>query len=164
MLSVAAVTAACAVCYAMAGASENIVARNSNAVIVAVFCWNILGPAVAWMEPGDGSIIATVRTALLCALAVACAWAGWRWNRAELRWLQYALMIAGAIKLFAEDFRQGRSATLWLSLVCYGGTLILAPRLSRPHVPEPPREQAGLVRRGASLVRGHGSLGPGGPH
>jgi hypothetical protein len=38
-------------------------------------------------------------------------------------------MLFGAVKLAAEDFQQGRSATLFLSLLVYGGTLIALPRL-----------------------------------
>jgi hypothetical protein len=40
-------------------------------------------------------------------------------------------MIFGSLKLLAEDFRQGRPVTLFLSLLLYGGTLVALPRLLR---------------------------------
>jgi len=44
-------------------------------------------------------------------------------------------MIFGAVKLATEDFRQSRPATLFLSLLLYGGTLIALPRLLRRVTP-----------------------------
>jgi hypothetical protein len=44
-------------------------------------------------------------------------------------------MVLGAIKLVAEDFRHGRSAALFLSLLVYGGTLIALPRLQSRSAP-----------------------------
>ena len=122
---------------------------------------------MARIQPDNGSITATVRTALLCALAVSCAWAGRRWKRRELSWLQQALMMAGAVKLVAEDLPLGQSATLWISLVCFGGALIVAPRLSRQRATERPFDQTEAARmsdRRASFVGSHGNLDARGPH
>jgi hypothetical protein len=128
LMDVVIVTLAGAVCYALARNIESVAVRVPAAIVAAVVCWNILALATGL---ADASIVATVRTALVCALAITFAWAGRRWDRRELIWLLYPLMILGAFKLIAEDFRQGRAATLWLSLVFYGGALILVPRLVR---------------------------------
>ncbi len=72
------------------------------------------------------------RTGLIAAVALICAWFGPRRNLRELIWILYPWMSFGALKLFAEDFRQGRPATLFLSLLLYGGTLLAIPRLLRP--------------------------------
>ena len=42
-----------------------------------------------------------------------------------------------ALKLLAEDFPQGRPATLFLAFALCGGAFILAPRLLRKTAPEP---------------------------
>jgi hypothetical protein len=138
---VAIVTAAGVACYALARNTAGALVRVPSAVIAAVLCWNILGLAPGLLGPADASIMATVRTALVCVLAIAFAWAGRRWDRRELTWLLYPLMILGAFKLVAEDFRQGRAATLWLSLVCYGGALILVPRLVRSRLARQQRQE-----------------------
>ncbi len=72
---------------------------------------------------------APLRTALLTAMAIVAAWAARRWMRQELIWLSYALIAAAGYKLLAEDFRQGQSLTLFVSLIFFGGALILLPRL-----------------------------------
>jgi hypothetical protein len=38
----------------------------------------------------------------------------------------------GGLKLLLQDLREGRPATLVLSLALYGAVLLLAPRLLRP--------------------------------
>lgn len=79
----------------------------------------------------DAPSLATLRTALVAASAIVLAWFGWRYGRPELIWLLYPIMFFGGIKLLIEDFRQGRPVTLFLSLLFYGGTLILLPRGAR---------------------------------
>jgi hypothetical protein len=74
---------------------------------------------------------APLRTALITALALAAAWAGLHWRRRELTWLAYPLMALSGFKLITEDFQQGRSLTLFASLIFFGGGLILLPRLLR---------------------------------
>lgn len=70
------------------------------------------------------------RTAVVVILAGVAAWAGKRWQRRELVWLVYPLMALAAVKLVMEDFHAG-SHTLVLSLVFFGGALVLLPRLLR---------------------------------
>ena len=43
-------------------------------------------------------------------------------------WLQYPVMVIGAAKLLFEDFPKGHPTALAISLLFFGGTLILLPR------------------------------------
>jgi hypothetical protein len=72
-----------------------------------------------------------VRTAVLAALALGLAGSA-RWGRwPELGWLVYPLITLGGLKLLLQDLREGRPATLMLSLAIYGAVLVLAPRLMK---------------------------------
>lgn len=75
--------------------------------------------------------VAAVRTAVLSFLVVALAWTSRRRALPELAWFVYPLLAIGGVKLLSEDLTQGRAATLFLSLVLYGGALIGATRLLR---------------------------------
>jgi hypothetical protein len=71
----------------------------------------------------------TLRTAVLTLLSVAMAWSGTRWPRFELVWLVYPFMTITAYKLLAQDFVEGQTLTLFVSLFLYGGALVLLPRI-----------------------------------
>ncbi len=73
----------------------------------------------------------TVGTVVLTGLSLTLAWAGTRWGRRELLWLLYAFMALGAYKLATRDFMNERNLPLVVSLLCYGGALILLPRMLR---------------------------------
>ena len=79
----------------------------------------------------DASFVATFGTVLISLIAISLGWFGKRWNRTELIWILYPWMTFGALKLIVEDFQRGRSVTLFLSLLVYGGTLIALPPLLR---------------------------------
>jgi hypothetical protein len=66
---------------------------------------------------------------VLTLLSVALAWSGMRWERRELVWLVYGFMALAAWKLVARDFQHERNLALVASLLFYGGTLILLPRI-----------------------------------
>lgn len=72
-----------------------------------------------------------VRSVLLIGLAVALAWASSRWMRKELLWLVYPVMAAGAYKLLLVDFAEAKPVALAVSLLTFGGALLLLPRLVR---------------------------------
>lgn len=82
--------------------------------------------------PGaDAGLAAALRTAVIAAAALGLAAAG-TWRLAStLSFLVTPLLVAGGLKLAVEDLRVGRPLTLFLSLVLYGGALLLAPRLQR---------------------------------
>jgi hypothetical protein len=90
--------------------------------------WSALGERVA----GDPGVAAVLRTAVLAALALALAWGARRGAWPELGWLVYPLVALGGVKLLLQDLREGRPATLVVSLALYGAVLVLAPRLMKP--------------------------------
>ena len=83
------------------------------------------------LSPGgvDAGLLAVLRTCVLAILAVGLAWAGRRLPFLELRWLVYPLLVVTALKFLFEDLAVGRPLTLFLGFMCFGATLILAPRL-----------------------------------
>jgi hypothetical protein len=86
---------------------------------------------------------APLRTALVTAIALGAAWAGRRWRRPEFTWLAYPLMALSGFKLLTEDYQQGRSLTLFASLILFGGGLIVLPRLLRHKNSPRPSHAAG---------------------
>jgi hypothetical protein len=86
--------------------------------------------------PADAGLLAVVRTAVLASLAILLAWSGRRLPALNLRWLVYPLLIVTALKFLFEDLAVGRPLTLFLGFMCFGTTLILAPRLLK--APTPP--------------------------
>jgi hypothetical protein len=80
---------------------------------------------------GDSGVAAVLRTAILAALARGLALAARRGTWPELGWLVYPLVALGGVKLLLQDLREGRPATLVLSLALYGAVLVLAPRLMK---------------------------------
>lgn len=136
-----------ALCYALARNSNASLARATAAILGAVVCWTVLALTAGAAGSAGAPIVAAVRTASICIMSAFFAWAGPRWNRRELGWLLYPLMIGGGIKLIAEDFRYGNTVTMCISLLFFGGALILLPRLTRAarkQVGESPL-QAGLT-------------------
>jgi hypothetical protein len=79
----------------------------------------------------DASRLSVIRTVVNCALALALAFLGSRWQRLELGWVAYAAVAFGTLKLLFEDLRFGNAASLVVSLMFYGLILILLPRLTR---------------------------------
>lgn len=84
----------------------------------------------------DAGFLATIRTGVLSLFAIALAWWGRRLPILELRWLVYPMLIITALKFLFEDLAVGRPLTLFLGFMCFGATLMLAPRLLK--VPVPP--------------------------
>ena len=128
---------AAGLCYAAAGHGQATHARIPAAVAAALLCWSILAFAASGVTIALGAggtphpaIAATLRTGLLCALAMLSAFAASRWGRQEFLWLVYAIMVLGASKLLVQDFPQGRPATIALSLLFYGGTLLSLPKVA----------------------------------
>jgi hypothetical protein len=72
---------------------------------------------------------ATLRMGVITLGSLALAWSGSRFARAELSALVFPLMLLGAYKLVAQDFRVERTMAVFLSLLLYGGALTMLPRL-----------------------------------
>jgi hypothetical protein len=79
----------------------------------------------------DPGIVATLRTGALALTALALAWLGAGARFREAAWLVYPTLLAGAVKLVAEDLPRSSAATLFIALAVYGGALIAAPRFMR---------------------------------
>ena len=134
-------------CYAASGRGNSIPERIPPAIAAAVLCWSALAFAAAGITAALGAggvphpaISATLRTGLLCGLAILLALAASRWGRQEFLWLVYPLMLLGACKLLLQDFPQGQPATIALSLLFYGGTLLSLPKVGQAfHVPTSPK-------------------------
>ena len=89
-------------------------------------------PYIAWGAfegPGKASLIATSQTGLLTLLSVALAWTGRRCQRPELVWLVFPLMLLTGYRILVHDFRLEHTLALFLSLLLYGGALVLLPRI-----------------------------------
>ncbi len=107
--------------------------RVPSAIVAGLLCWSLValatGSAVTSRLPA--ALGCTLRTVMISSAAIMLAWIGSRWGLQELVWLLYPWMAFGAIKLILEDFSQGQSATLFVSLLVYGAALIALPRLLR---------------------------------
>jgi hypothetical protein len=94
------------------------------------------GNAMASSGSADPGLLAAIRTGVLSALAILLAWFGRRSPVLELRWLVYPILIITALKFLFEDMAMGRPLTLFLGFICYGATLMLAPRLLKSSAPQ----------------------------
>lgn len=95
-------------------------------------CWGAAGLAAGALGGFCGSapvMCAALRTFILTATALALAFSGAKWGRRELVWLMYPFMALAAYKLLAQDLPRGQTLALFISLLLYGGTLILLPRI-----------------------------------
>jgi len=137
LLAPAAVSVACFFLAVRGGGSRSAV----RTALAAAVCW-LLAAAVAGALAASyhavfGALAShaycgAARTAVLAGAALLLAWAGSRWRGFDIRPLVYPLMALGAYRLLTIDLRQDDKAALVLSLLVYGGALILIPRLLRP--------------------------------
>ena len=128
-------------------AATSVVSRVPRLLITIVLVWSAGGwliGVIALALPGapgraaDAGVIATVRTSVLAAAALALAWTGRSERFRESSWLLYPVLAAGGLKLLVEDLPRSRPATLFIALALYGGALSVAPRLVRTHASSAP--------------------------
>lgn len=81
--------------------------------------------------------VSVVRTVVNCGLAIVFGFLGSRQHHVELKWVAYATVAFGTLKLLFEDLRFGNAASLVVSLLFYGSVLILLPKLTRRDEAEP---------------------------
>jgi hypothetical protein len=126
----------------MAGGADPsaIYTRVPRLLITIVVVWSSGGWAIGLLAPplsgipgrgADPGVVATVRTSVMAAAALALAWVGRHYRFREAAWLFYPVLVAGGLKLLVEDLPRSRPATLFIALALYGGALIVAPRLGR---------------------------------
>lgn len=158
LASIAVLLIATASWAAIAGISTNGAGRWRNQIsslaIAAHIVWIIAGLAVylvlaMWRATagalGGGALGAsafpadTLGTVVITVLSLVLGWAGTRWGRRELVWLLCGFMLLGAYKLLIRDLPREHNIALVVSLLCYGGALILLPRILRG---KPPRSAA----------------------
>jgi hypothetical protein len=78
-----------------------------------------------------GPLIATVRTGVIAAAAVALAWLGGSPATREFGLMLYPVLGWGALKLVFEDLRTSPPSLLVVAFALYGGALILGPRIAK---------------------------------
>jgi hypothetical protein len=115
-----------------------------QAAVAALVAWGAAGLAARLLVAAvntppslalDPARVATARTAVVAALALALAWTGRHWARRELIWLVYPVLALGSLHLLLEDLRYGRPLTLFVSFALYGGALFACPKLLRDDAP-----------------------------
>jgi len=94
--------------------------------LVSVLVWL----AAVGMTPG-ASQVAVIRTLITCAVALALAFSGSRWQRAELVWIAYGTLALVTAKLLFEDLQHGHPGSTAVSIFLYAVALILVPRMAR---------------------------------
>lgn len=118
--------------------------RLPRLLITLVLAWALGGWIVAVLTPllsgtpgagADPGVVATIRTTVLATSALGLAGFGCLDRFRESGWLMYPVLVAGGLKLLAEDFPLSKPATLFVALAIYGGALIVAPRLLRRQAP-----------------------------
>jgi hypothetical protein len=143
-LAVSACAAAGVLCYALSKRAR-LPAAALSAGLGAAIAGGLLtaGYHAALGADASHAYCATLRTGVLAGLALAMAWAGARWQRLELSRLIYPAMALGGYRLVMEDLHQERKAALFLSLLLYGGALMLLPRLRQSAATRTSSESAG---------------------
>jgi hypothetical protein len=137
--------AAVVVCYATAMHDQRSAVRGRthfglSLAVSAILVWHAAGltagvltgfyQSAAGPQPPI-AYYATLRTAVFTLGSLLLVWGGLRWNKPEFARLGYPLMILGGYKLVVQDLHGDRTMALFLSLLLYGGSLVLIPRLLR---------------------------------
>jgi len=96
--------------------------------------WGLAGLAAGLALPGcPGGATAdycpTVLMAILILLAIGAGVLNKLWPRFELRWCVYLFLAVATAKLGIQDLRQSHALAIVISLILYGGTLVLLPRM-----------------------------------
>lgn len=91
----------------------------------------LVGPGIAGAgtDAVDTGALAVVRTAVVCASALAFAMASRVRRHAELVWAAYGALVVAACKIAVDDLPNGSAMTMFLSFILFGGVMIIAPRL-----------------------------------
>ncbi len=135
-LVVLAAVAATAALAAGACARSSVPQRVPQLVLVAALACAASGVAIGALVPplagtppaASAGAVATVRTAVWVAGAMALGWLGRREAWREAGWLVYPVLAATGLKILLEDLPRGRPATLFLAFALYGAALVAVTR------------------------------------
>ncbi len=100
------------------------------AAVVTFLVSSLVWLAAVGMTPG-ASEVAVIRTLITCAVALALAFSGSRWQRSELVWIAYGTLALVTAKLLFEDLQHGHPGSTAASIFLYAVALILVPRMAR---------------------------------
>jgi hypothetical protein len=134
-LALAAVAAAYALPRSPArDAADDVLFACARAPLGATLMWSagaLLIAAAAAPLGADAGGLATLKTVVLAASAVALAGAR-RWPRVmELGWLTYPVLVVGFVKLFVEDLSVSEPEQLVIAFVAYGIALLVSSRMGK---------------------------------
>ena len=128
-------TAATAVACMLAGSGS---VRFASLLSGALLLWSVLGLGAIAIKGTIGalSIATSLRIGLFCVAAIGSVRWGTRGDRREWIWLGHLLMANGAWRILVEDLPSGTPVALALSLLFYGGALLIIARtLKRKNEP-----------------------------
>lgn len=133
---------------AAAAAAYGIVARKpaplsaglAPQILAFIFCmgaiWSAAGVAASLSaflcsgpDSGKPYFCPALLTAVLTAAAFGLAAAANRSGRTEQAWVSWTLLFLLTLIILLQDFRHGQNLALVISLLLYGGSLVLLPRM-----------------------------------
>lgn len=114
-----------------AGGEEAALLRDALALLALAALALLAFAASAAGAGGDAALRATAATAVLAVTALALAALVRAGRPFGPRWVAYAVLFVGGVKLALSDLRQGTPATLFVGFALYGAALIVTSRLMR---------------------------------
>lgn len=139
--------AASAVCFSVVLLASSLESRGSHLLrfsSAALGVWASAGFLVwglarigahLWGPPSSvagSELVAVVRTVVACGFAVGLAWSGGMWQRRELAWLAWPVLVLTAFKILLEDLGSGHLAWTAVSIFIYALTLLAVSQMIRP--------------------------------
>ena len=129
-------TADAVVAYRLAGSDTEGKARLSQLLCGALLMLDVLGVGAVAIKGVLGTLLfaTSLRVALICLAAIVSARWGMSSRSPTVRgwvWLSYSLMLYGACRIVVDDLLSGPPASTALSLLFYGGALLLVTRTLR---------------------------------
>lgn len=127
-------------CYALAGSAQTGNFGVVRVPLAGAAVWESAGLLASLLtvayhttlgDQASHAYCAVFRTGILAAASVALAAGSRRWLRNEWSRLILPLMLAGAWRLLTVDAHQGSKPAFAVSMVLYGGTLIVLPSLMK---------------------------------
>lgn len=134
------VAASAVLCYSIGGRFRgeqwnHRVLRLLSATLAVSAAVTFLVSALVWLAAAGMTVgeshVAIIRTLITCAVALAMAYSGSRWQRVELIWIAYGVLALVTVKLLFEDLHHGHPGSIAVSISLYAVALIAVPRMAR---------------------------------